>query len=108
MLQYCYAQPLIHINPRVKNKNFCIAYMLGHFFFNFNPDQSVLFIKMNNPETIVFATELVLTDEILFSQLSKISTISLKEIASFFNLPIQAIKIKLDGISNNRIIFSCI
>lgn len=82
--------------------------MLGHFFFNFNPDQSVLFIKMNNPETIVFATELVLTDEILFSQLSEISTISLEEIACFFDIPIQAIKVKLNGISNSRIIFSCI
>ncbi|WP_373895168.1 ImmA/IrrE family metallo-endopeptidase [Virgibacillus sp. CBA3643] len=105
LLQYYNNQPLIHIHTNAPHKKFSIAYILGYFFFNFDPDNSVLFDSLEDQEAITFATELLLTDEIIFANLDQVRKLTIGEIAKFFNLPIPAIQIKINGISDGRILF---
>ncbi|MBM7634436.1 ImmA/IrrE family metallo-endopeptidase [Geomicrobium sediminis] len=106
VLHYYNAMPLIHINSKANYKDYYIAYILGYFFFNFNPDHSVLFDRLNDEKSNVFASELLLTDELLFTDLNTIKSLTIEEIANFFNLPIHAIRIKMNGVPNSKVIFS--
>ncbi|UJL47083.1 ImmA/IrrE family metallo-endopeptidase [Virgibacillus sp. NKC19-16] len=105
LLQYYNNQPLIHIHTNAPHKKFSIAYILGYFSFNFDPDNSVLFDGLENQEAITFATELLLTDEMILANLNQVRKLTTGEIAKFFNLPVPAIQIKINGISDGRILF---
>lgn len=102
IIQYYRDKTLFHVNQSTSYKDFYIGYLLGHYFFNFKP---IIFSNANNHEAFAFATELLLTDEVLFSTLKKVKTLSIEDMSQSFHLPVSAIKVKLKSIPNSKIIF---
>ncbi|MCC2251771.1 ImmA/IrrE family metallo-endopeptidase [Virgibacillus sp. AGTR] len=105
ILQYYKNTRVIHINPNIKNKEYFIAYMLGYFFLHAKPNTSIIFNKIENKEAIIFASELLLTDEMILAYEKKFKKGAIEEIAKLFNLPIPVVQVKLNGFYGNQFIF---
>ncbi|MFB4260962.1 ImmA/IrrE family metallo-endopeptidase [Shouchella clausii] len=105
LLQYYKAKPIFHVHQELKHKRFYVAYLLGHFFFNFAPEQMMAFNKIKKREASIFATELLLPDYILYPHLNTIKGKSAEEIANFFDLPTLAIRIKMKSVSDEKLHF---
>ncbi|MEK5496037.1 ImmA/IrrE family metallo-endopeptidase [Bacillus sp. FSL M8-0077] len=101
-LQYYKEQDvyLIHINNDLEEKDFIIAHELGHYFlhktlntFRISNCSTALEDKLEH-QADIFATELLLTDEMVMNAYPQIQNWSLEQAATFYKLPITAIQYK--------------
>ncbi|WP_313955816.1 ImmA/IrrE family metallo-endopeptidase [Bacillus pumilus] len=91
---------LIHINEEIKRQEFTIAHELGHYFLH----KALNTFKIANCSTSledkleqqadIFASELLLTDDMITNALPKIQNCKQEQAASFFQLPITVIHYK--------------
>ncbi|MFP3421552.1 ImmA/IrrE family metallo-endopeptidase [Bacillus sp. SIMBA_161] len=93
---------LIHVNEKFNYEKLVIAHELGHFFLHKNVNtfklancSSVLENKLEH-QADVFASEILLTDEMLTNALPEIENMTHIQIASFFQLPLFVIEYKVE------------
>ncbi|MBO3652552.1 ImmA/IrrE family metallo-endopeptidase [Bacillus amyloliquefaciens] len=96
---------LIHVNKNSVHPDLIIAHELGHYYLHKNLNS----FQMENCSLVLgnkleiqanaFATELLLPDYIISNELPKLQNWTLKQIASFFQLPLFVIKNKLEHIN---------
>lgn len=96
---------MFHINECSKHPNFCVAYTLGYYFLNFEHSSPIILNEISDQEVIVFASELLLTEEMLLSNLGEILQLNISEMAKYFDLPIIVVQVKMDKISGANLIF---
>ena len=98
---------IIHVNKRKPPCPSVIAHELGHYFLHqsinhFKVSKSSLFFPLEiEQEANQFASELLLTDDMLYSMQESIRPYSIPEIASHFELPIHLIELKLATLSKD-------
>ncbi|MGM0922211.1 MAG: ImmA/IrrE family metallo-endopeptidase [Bacillota bacterium] len=105
-LQFHENHYLIHINRETSSKEIVIAHELGHFFlhkhlnsFIFSKCSIVLESKLEHQANI-FATELTLPDELIFSQLPYIQNHTMEQMAAYFNIPLFILEYKIKNLNS--------
>ncbi|MEC1369397.1 ImmA/IrrE family metallo-endopeptidase [Bacillus velezensis] len=93
---------LIHVNKNSVHPNLIIAHELGHYYLHKNLNS----FQMENCSLILgnkleiqanaFATELLLPDHIISNELPNLQNWTLKQIASFFQLPLFVVEYKME------------
>lgn len=98
---------IIHVNTRKPPCPSVIAHELGHYFLHqsinhFKVGKSSLFFPLEiEQEANQFASELLLTDDMLYSMLESFHPYSIQELSSHFELPIHLIELKLATLSKD-------
>ncbi|MCY8504923.1 ImmA/IrrE family metallo-endopeptidase [Bacillus atrophaeus] len=99
-------QYLIHINKKLEHQEFVIAHELGHYFlhkklntFKVSNCSNVLKNKLEQ-QAHIFATELILTDQILQDALPNIREFSKENVASYFKVPLFVAEYKVAQFRN--------
>lgn len=96
---------LIHVNKNSVHPNLIIAHELGHYYLhkNLNSFQmencSLVLGNKLEIQANIFATELLLPDHVLTNELPNLHSWTLKQIASFFQLPLFVVEYKMEHIN---------
>lgn len=104
-LQFYKNRYIIHVNYNIENESeidMVIAHELAHYFlhknmncFEFNSN-SLYFENKVEKEANLFASELLLTDNMLLEEFIYLESFTIKDISNYFNLPYELVELKFE------------
>lgn len=104
-LQFYKNRYIIHVNHNIENEpeiDMVIAHELAHYFlhknmncFEFNSN-SLYFETKVEKEANLFASELLLTDNMLLEEFIYLESFTIKDISNYFNLSYELVELKFE------------
>lgn len=104
-LQFYKNRYIIHVNYNIENESeidMVIAHELAHYFlhknmncFDFNSN-SLYFENKIEKEANLFASELLLTDNMLLEEFIYLESFTIKDISNYFNLSYELVELKFE------------
>lgn len=104
-LQFYNNRYIIHVNHNIENESeidMVIAHELAHYFlhknmncFEFNSN-SLYFEDKIEKEANLFASELLLTDNMLLEEFIYLESFTIKDISNYFNLCYELVELKFE------------
>lgn len=104
-LQFYKNRYIIHVNYNIENESeidMVIAHELAHYFlhknmncFEFNSN-SLYFENKVEKEANLFASELLLTDNMLLEEFIYLEGFTIKDISNYFNLSYELVELKFE------------
>lgn len=104
-LQFYKNRYIIHVNYNIENESeidMVIAHELAHYFlhknmncFEFNSN-SLYFETKVEKEANLFASELLLTDNMLLEEFIYLESFTIKDISNYFNLSYELVELKFE------------